>query len=101
MILSQAFLWQSGSGTESKCGHSVVPEPSHVASISQLWDVGDMAPNATSKCTLELSPGPKSRLDQDSTPRCTSKCTLELSPGPKSPLASHTQKHTKDDFGPG
>ena len=73
MILSQAFLWQSGSGTESKCGHSVVPEPSHVASISQLWDVGDMAPNATSKCTLELSPGPKS------------------------PLASHTQKHTKDD----
>ena len=73
MILSQAFLWRSSGGTESKHGHSVVPEPSHTVPIPQLWDVGDMAPNATSKRALELSPGPKS------------------------PSASHAQKHTKDD----
>ena len=48
---------------------SVVPLPA----IPMLWDVGDIAPNATSKCPLDLSPGPKS-----------------LS-------ASHAQKCTKDD----
>ena len=51
---------------------SVVPVPTPVVPIPMRWDVEDMAPNATSKRPLELSPGPKS------------------------PSASHAQKRTKD-----
>ena len=51
---------------------SVAPVPTPVVPIPMRWDVEDMAPNATSKRPLELSPGPKS------------------------PSASHAQKRTKD-----